>query len=78
MTDMFFLAHLGRIAEIKTRPGAPIGLGEIVSVCDAPTFELVLSSGQRAHWRQDLCAVATAEQAIAYWKERALLAEAKP
>jgi TolA-binding protein len=47
----------------------------IVAICDAPTFVLVDSAGNRYHWRQDLTRPATPTESIDYWRERAMKVE---
>lgn len=70
MTD-----KLNKVYEVKTGPGASLGLHLVIAYCDAPTFTLEDTDGKQKNWREDLCKEATQEQEVQYWKERAYTAE---
>lgn len=68
---------LGTVVVQRFGTGAEGDASAILTICDAPTFGLIRADGHHFDWRQDLTRPATTEEALAYWRERALNAEKK-
>jgi hypothetical protein len=65
---------LGKVAVIRFGNGADHKLIEVFSYCDVPTVGGLGPSGEKVTWRADLLREATPEEAVAYWRDRALRA----
>jgi hypothetical protein len=66
---------LGKVVVTRYGDGSTKCAVEVASYCDAPTIGGRDEYGIWVNWRADLSREATAEETIAYWKERALKAE---
>jgi hypothetical protein len=71
------IERLGQVVVKRYGTGRenPRETAEIVAICDAPSFILVTTEGERYNWRQDLTRPATEAETINYWKRRAESAE---
>ena len=68
---------LDKVAIAKFATGEMNRYGRVVGYNDAPTFILEEANGQQFSWSADLCVLSPESEAIAYWKHRAEIAEAK-
>ena len=69
--------NLGKIVRRRLGTGETRGLCWVQSYADHPTYGLLDENGNHITWAVHLCDLVTPEQAIQYWKARALSAEAK-
>lgn len=71
---------VGRVV-VATVIGGEDGKARVTGIAEsyapAPTFEIDTASGHRVSWRADLCRLATEGEAVAYWRDRAEIAESR-
>jgi hypothetical protein len=72
-------SHVGLVvvafAACDHRQQHPQYIGPMRGYMPDPTVLIEISTGECVHWSSRLCRLATAEQAIAYWRGRAEVAE---
>lgn len=61
------------VAEYAT--GGTAFIGECIGYQASPSYLFDVGGERPATWLEDLCREATPEEAIAYWRDRALAAE---
>ena len=63
------------VAFTAASPQACHDIGIVMAYVPEPTYQLINKNGESFHWHTNLCRPATMEEALDYWRSRALIAE---